>query len=74
MKEMVHSDYTNVDNLCVCVLCTHNKVFLSYKPADGKRRKGEFSLQKKSVNTQSKGKSNSELNSGPLSFSTQHAL
>lgn len=31
-------------------------VFLSYKPADGKRREGEFFPRRESVNTQSKRK------------------
>lgn len=58
------------------ILYTHNKVDLFiYNPVDGKRGEGDFFFAwSESVNTQSKGKSNSELNSGSLSFSAQHAL
>lgn len=65
-------------HVCVLYSLTHTDkkkkaCLFELKPANGKGRKGEFSLEE-SVNTQSKGKSNSELNSGLLSFSTQHAL
>lgn len=39
---MVHWDNLNVDNLCVCVYRMLTIKLLSYKPADGKLRKGHF--------------------------------
>lgn len=66
-------------HVCVLYSLTHTQTktkkacLFELEASQWEREKGEFSLEE-SVNTQSKGKSNSELNSGLLSFSTQHAL